>query len=199
MVDGRFSGPRMVTPPCDHGLAGAGQFAIAAALGRDIDDHRARRHAAPPCRAVIRMGAFLPGTAAVVMTTFCCGQHAGHQLALPAVELLAHGLGVAALVLGAGGFHVEHDEARAQAFDLLLDGGADVVAADHGAQAARGGDGLQARRRPRRSPARAPGRRCRRRSSAWGTCGAVRRRRAARPCSRRWSPWRRARPCFGRA
>ena len=42
-----------------------------------------------------------------------------------------------------GGFDVEHHEARAQAFDLFLDGGADVVAADHRAQPARGGDGLQ--------------------------------------------------------
>ena len=92
---------------------------------------------------VIRIGRLPAGHGGGGDDDVLLGEHAAQQLALPAVELLAHGLGVAALVLGAGGLHVEHDEARAQALDLLLDGGADVVAADHGAQPARGGDGLQ--------------------------------------------------------
>ena len=45
MVDGRFSGPMMRDAVLIDGLAGARQLAVAAALGRDIDDHRAGRHA----------------------------------------------------------------------------------------------------------------------------------------------------------
>ena len=48
--------------------------------------------------AVIRMGAFLPGTAAVVITTSCSRRHFRQQLALAAIELLVHRFGVAALV-----------------------------------------------------------------------------------------------------
>ena len=186
-----------MTPLCDHGFAGPRQFAVAAALGREIDDHRAGRHARRPFRAVTSIGRFPAGDGGGGDHDVLLAQHAAQQLALPAVELLVHGLGVAALVLGAGGFHVEHDEPRAQALDLLLHGGAHVVAADHRAQAARGGDRLQS------GDARADHQHARgvivpRRSSASGTFGAARRRRAARPCSRRWSPWRRARPCSGR-
>ena len=54
--------------------------------------------------AVIRIGAFLPGTAAVVITTSLLGEHLGHHLALPAVEFLAHGFGIAAFVFGARRF-----------------------------------------------------------------------------------------------
>ena len=73
------------------------------------------------------------------------GQHAGHGLALAPVKILAHRLGVAALVFGRVRLHIQHHETRAQAFDLLLHGGADVVPAHHRAQAPRRGDGLQAR------------------------------------------------------
>ena len=62
---------------------------------------------------------------------------------------------------------------RAQAFDLFLHRGADIVAAHHRAQAARRGDGLQS------GDARADHQhlggsdRARRASSAWGTCAAA--------------------------
>ena len=46
MVDGRLSGPRMRDAAFDHLFAGPGQLAVAAALGRDIHDDRAGRHAA---------------------------------------------------------------------------------------------------------------------------------------------------------
>ena len=68
--------------------------------------------------------------------------HRGHLLALAANFFFGEGAGVAALAFAAG-TDGDADEFRAQAFDLFLDGGADVVAADDGAQAARGGDGLQ--------------------------------------------------------
>ena len=53
----------------DDDLVGTGQLAVAAALGREVDDHRARLHARAPCRPVISTGDFWPGIAAVVMTT----------------------------------------------------------------------------------------------------------------------------------
>ena len=53
----------------DHRLAGLGQLAIAAPLGGQVDDHRARRPSWPTISAVTSTGAFLPGTAAVVITT----------------------------------------------------------------------------------------------------------------------------------
>ena len=52
----------------DDGLAGFGEFAIAAAFGGQVHDHAARLHLST-APAVISFGAGLPGTAAVVMTT----------------------------------------------------------------------------------------------------------------------------------
>jgi hypothetical protein len=51
----------------DH-FAGAGNFAVAAALGGQIHDHRAGRHAAQHL-AVTSTGDFLPGTTAAAITT----------------------------------------------------------------------------------------------------------------------------------
>jgi len=48
----------------------ARELAIAAALGRDIDDHGTGRHLFRHS-VVIRIGALRPGTAAVVITTSC--------------------------------------------------------------------------------------------------------------------------------
>ena len=41
---GGFDGPRMVTPLVHDDFVGPRQLAVAAALGREVDDHRARRH-----------------------------------------------------------------------------------------------------------------------------------------------------------
>ena len=45
-VAGMLVGPRMVHAVFVHRLAGPGQLAVAAALGGEVDDHRARLHAA---------------------------------------------------------------------------------------------------------------------------------------------------------
>ena len=112
------------------------------ALGGDIDNHRAWRHAGGHFRGD-EDRRFLAGHGGGGDDRVLLGQDGAQQFALPAVKIFAHGLGVAALVFGAGVAHVQHDEARAEAFNLLLDGGADIVAAHHGAEPARGGDGLQ--------------------------------------------------------
>src|ERR1700736_4278167 len=65
------------------------------------------------------------------------------QLALLAVKLLALRGGVAASVLRVLGFDGQLDEARAQALDLFLYGGAQIVCGNYGAKTTRGGDGLQ--------------------------------------------------------
>ena len=47
----------IVTPCALDDLAGLGQLAVAARLGREVDDHRARPHRARPSSAVISTGA----------------------------------------------------------------------------------------------------------------------------------------------
>ena len=70
---------------------------------------------------------------------------ARHHLALPAVEVLVLGLGVAGPILGVAGFEGKLDKLGPKTLDLLLAGGPDVVRLDHGAQPPRGGYGLQPR------------------------------------------------------
>ena len=113
--------------------------------------------------AVTSIGDFLPGIAAVVMTTSVVGDGLQHHLALAAVERLVLRLGVAAGVLRVAGLERHLDESRAEALNLFLDRGPHVVGLDARAEPPRGRDGLQARprRRRRRTPARP--RRCRRR------------------------------------
>ena len=89
------------------------------------------------------MGAFRPGTAAVVITTSCSRRTRGEQLSLPLVKSFVHRLRVAALPFG--GFDIEHDELRPQTLDLLLDRGAHVVGRNHRTQAPCRRDRLQAR------------------------------------------------------
>ena len=79
--------------------------------------------------------------AAVVIATSVCGQHALQELALPAIELLVHRLGVAARALRP--LQRNLDELRAEAFDLLLDGGPHVVRLHHRAEPPGGRDRLQ--------------------------------------------------------
>ena len=78
----------------------------------------------------------------MVMTTSCSCTTSSHQLALALVESFVHGLGVAAFVFGTARFHVQADELRAYANNLILHRRAHVVGADHRAQALRRGDGL---------------------------------------------------------
>ena len=114
--------------------------------------------------SVTSFGAGRPGTAAVVITQSAARHAVGEQLALAALLVLGEllrvlaGAGAVALLL-----HLDLDELGAEALDLLLDGGADVVSLDHRAEALRGGDRLKARRRRRRAPARGRARRCPRR------------------------------------
>ena len=70
--------------------------------------------------------------------------HARELLALACVEVLAHRLGVAAAVLGVRGVEIELDETRAEALDLLGDGGPDIVGLHDRAQPSRRRDRLQA-------------------------------------------------------
>ena len=106
---GRFVGPRIVTPCATTVSSGLGQFAVAAPLGRQIDDHRARRHLGDHLgRDQDRR--LLAGHGRGGDDDVALGDHAGHQLALAAVELLVHLLGVAALGFGRGGLQRHLDE-----------------------------------------------------------------------------------------
>jgi hypothetical protein len=127
-----------------HGLAWPRQLAIPAALRRDVDDYRPRRHprrhlrrdqnrSAPPRHRRRRDHDVL------------LRQYIAQRLPLLAIELLAHRLRVPALVLRARRFHVQHDEPRAETLDLLLHRRANVVPADDRAQPTRRRDRLQSR------------------------------------------------------
>ena len=102
---------------------GAGQLAVAAALGGQVDDHRAGRHAARPSRAVTSTGDFLPGTTAAVIDHIALGDDSAEQLALALVKRFVLRLGVAARVLRVGRLDGQFDEAAAQALHLFLGGG----------------------------------------------------------------------------
>ena len=92
---------------------------------------------------VINKGALRPGTAAVVITTSCSFRTRAICSRWRWIGFFIESTRVAALALSLDA-EIDIDELRAQAFDLLLHSGAHVVAADDGAQTARGGDGLEA-------------------------------------------------------
>ncbi len=63
----------------------------------------------------------------------------------PAVKcFLGEFLGVAAFVFGLNAAKIDFEEDRTERFDLLTCGSAHVIGADHGSEAASGGNGLQA-------------------------------------------------------
>ena len=92
---------------------------------------------------MIRIGAFLPGTAAVVMTNVRGGHHLQHHLPLLAVERLIHRRGIATGPLARLGLQIQLDELGAEGAHLLGHRRADVVSVHDGAEPAGGGDGLQ--------------------------------------------------------
>ena len=123
------------------GLAGARQLAVAAALGQQVDDHRARlhpldggarddarrraaRHAGGRDHAVGRGDA--PVEHVLLLRLFLGGQFAR-------------------IAAGALGGDARLDELRTERAHLLARRAADVVGLDHGAEPLRGRDRLQAR------------------------------------------------------
>ena len=78
-------------------------------------------------------------------------QYRGEQFALAFVN--ASSIAFAYPPCTFGGFDIEHDELRAQALDLLLDGGAHIVSRNHRAQAASRSRSPADPRRPRPAPA----------------------------------------------
>ena len=183
---GRLSGPMMVTPCSMTIFARHGQFAVAARLGRQIDDDRAGPHAPRPSRPVIRRGAGRPGTSGGGDDHVRAGGVVGQHFLLPAHAARRRAsLRVAAGRPASRRAGVDLDELGAQALDLLLDDRARVERLDHRAEAARGGDRLQAGHAGAEHQHLAPARSCRPRSSAAGRTSAACRPRAAPPCSRR--------------
>ena len=127
-----------------HDLAALGAFDIAAALDREIDDHRARPHRGDhilgdePRRRPA--GNERGGDDDVLLLDVV-----GDQRGLLGLVLLRHFLGVAGRGLGLLEFLVlDGDELGAEAFDLLLGGGAHVGRGHDRAEPARGRDRLQA-------------------------------------------------------
>ena len=126
-------------------VAGLGELAIAAALDREIDDHRARPHRAHHLGAEISFGAGRPGISAVVMTMSCLAIWRGDQRRLLGLVGVRHFLGVAAGGLGLLELLVlDGDEFGAERFDLFLGRRPHVGRGDDRAEAARRGDRLQA-------------------------------------------------------
>ena len=70
-VAGTFIGPSIGDAVLDDRLARLGHFAVAAALRRQIHESPMPGAIACTISRVISSGAFIPGTAAVVITTSC--------------------------------------------------------------------------------------------------------------------------------
>ena len=126
----------------DHRLPRHGQLAVAAGLGGEVDDHRARLHAAHRVggdqqrrRAARDRG----GGDDDVLFLRVLGERVAHLRVL----LVGERAGVAALALRVGD-EVEFQRATAERGDLLPGGAADVEAGDDRAEALRRGDRLQA-------------------------------------------------------
>ncbi len=116
-----------------HRLPGLGQLAVAAALGRHVDDHAARLH------ALDHFGGDQPGCGLArnqrggdddVHLARLLGIH----FALGLLKALAHDLGVTAAT-GTFFFVIDLDEFAAQRHDLVGHFGAGIVGAHDGAQA----------------------------------------------------------------
>ena len=133
----------------DDDFVGPGQLAVAAALGREVDDDRARRHAVDHFRGD-EDRRLLAGNQRRRDDDVAAGDDLEHHLALAAVERLVLRLGVAALVFRVGRLERHLDEARAQALHLFLDRGADVVRLDPARRAAARSRSPAGRRRRRR-------------------------------------------------
>ena len=140
---GRLSVPTMVTPVAHDRLAGLGQLAVAAGLGRQVDDHRSRPH------RLDGRGGDQPrrrpaGHERGRDDDVGVGDVALEQLLLLRLLLGGERGGVAALVLRAGHLELELHERRPQALHLLLHDRPRVERRHDGAEAAGGGDRLQA-------------------------------------------------------
>ena len=194
-----FDGPRIVTPLWTTRLVGPGQLAVAAALGREVDDHRARRHGLDHLGREQGRGALDRVSARSVMTTSLAGDDLQHHLALAAIEGLVLCLGVAALVFRVGRLERQLDEPSRRGSAPAPSPPAGRRRPRSSRRAAAPTRSPAAPPRPRRRRTRAPATPCRPPSSASGTCGAAGWRRAARPCSRRRWPSTTAHPCSARA
>ena len=126
--------------PYHHGGARAGELAVAAGLGGEVDDHAAGLHPGDHRRADdLRRGAPRHGSGADDHVDVL--QVLGQAALLLGAFLVGQRAGVAAL---AGRGHPEVEELAAQRLDLLAGLRAHVEALDLRAQALGGGDRLQA-------------------------------------------------------
>ena len=123
-------------------LAGLRALAVAARLGGEVDDHRAVAHVGDGLGGdQLRRGA--AGDERGGDDDVGAGDLDLQRLALVRLLLLGELAGVAGLG-GRVGHALDLEELRAQRLDLLLDGGADVEGGHDRAEAAGGGDRLQA-------------------------------------------------------
>jgi hypothetical protein len=140
MRDGRLSGPWMFTSlamTCSPGWVRAQLPPDSAAMSTMMAPYFMRLIMS----VVMMIGAFLPGMAAVVMTT---SDMATALASFSVCWAFLFGGQVAGVTAGAVGRNAGIDELGAERFDLLTGGGTHVVGFDHGAQTLAGGNGLQA-------------------------------------------------------
>ncbi|GBD46430.1 hypothetical protein HRbin41_01257 [bacterium HR41] len=125
------------------GLARLCELAVAAGLGGEVDDDRPGRHA--PDRVLDdQKRRSAAGNGCGRDHRVHPGYRVGEQLALPLLLLFGERSRVAALRFGVLDPQVDLEEARSQRLDLLADSCANVVAENDRAEAAGGGDRLQA-------------------------------------------------------
>src|SRR5580693_7135893 len=121
---------------------GARQLAVSAAFGRQIDDDRARCHAGNHFLGY-ENGRFFSWNDRRRDDHIAFRHHFSKKFALLFVELFSLGGGIAARVLSVFGFDGDFDEASAEALNLLLYSGAQVVSGNNCAKSSRSSDSLE--------------------------------------------------------
>src|SRR5580692_11401154 len=114
-----------------HRFSGACEFAVAAALGREVDDDRTGRHAFHHVGGD-EHGRLFSGDDRGGDDHVAFRDHAGQQFALAGVEIFVLRGAVATGILRVLGFDGKFDEAAAQALHLLFGGGTHVIRRSYG-------------------------------------------------------------------
>ncbi len=190
--------PIMVTPLTEIFSPDLRQLAVAAALGRKIDDDRSRRHAVDHLFGH-QYRRFLPGNDSRRDDNVALRDDLAQQFALPLIKRFVLRLSVAAGILRVLHFQRKLDEASSETLHLLLDRGPQIVSRNHRSQSSCGSNRLQS------GDAYSDDQHASRRD---GSGGGSQHRKDTRQgvggnkhclVAQRLSPWTIARPCFARA
>src|ERR1051326_757397 len=126
----------------DNRFLHLGKLTVAASLGSQVEDHRARGHAFHHVFGY-EDGRLFAGDYGGGNHNILFGDYVAEQLALTIVETFVLRASVAAFILRVFGFNGKFDEAASETLHLLFGGWAEIVGGDNCSQAAGGGDCLQ--------------------------------------------------------